>query len=102
MSFIGFVFACFVFASVFISDEGEPSRVCQAPFSMQAIISASFEVNVCVCVCVHCGVWGMQCGCSKIYLHSIRVSVFCKGSLNIPSVLTLLKDFSEIYNFEGK
>lgn len=60
MCFIGFVFACFVFASVFISDEGEPSRVCQAPVSMQAIISASFEVNVCVClsVCVHCGVVG--------------------------------------------
>lgn len=34
-----FVFACFVFASIFISEEGEPSRVCQAPVSMQAIIS---------------------------------------------------------------
>lgn len=61
MCFIGFVFACFVFAGVFISDEGEPRReprrVCQAPVSMQAIISASFEVNGCVvCVCVHCGV----------------------------------------------
>lgn len=48
-----FVFACFVFAGVFISDEGaqrrEPRRVCQAPVSMQAIISASFEVYVCVC-----------------------------------------------------
>lgn len=40
-------FACFVFAGVFISDV-EPSRVCQAPVSMQAIISASFEVCACV------------------------------------------------------
>lgn len=49
MCFIGFVFACFVFAGIFISDEGAPRRVCQAPVSMQAIISASFEVYVCVC-----------------------------------------------------
>lgn len=53
MCFNGFVFACFVFAGVFISDEGEPRRkprrVCQAPVSMQAIISASFEVYVCAC-----------------------------------------------------
>ncbi len=58
MCFIGFVFACFVFAGVFISDEGEPRReprrVCQAPVSMQAIISASFEVYVCVC-------WACMC-----------------------------------------
>lgn len=40
-------FVCFVFASVFISDE-EPGRVCQAPVSMQAIISARFEVCACV------------------------------------------------------
>lgn len=52
MCFSGFVFACFVFAGVFISDEGEPRReprkVCQAPVSVQAIISSSFDVNVCV------------------------------------------------------
>lgn len=52
-------FACFVFASVFISD-GEPGRVCQVPVSMQAIISAPFEVCACVWarmhVCVHCGI----------------------------------------------
>lgn len=41
MCFAGFAFACFVFASVFISEEGEPSRVCQAPVSMQAIISST-------------------------------------------------------------
>lgn len=59
MCFIGFVFACFVFAGVFISDEGAPRRVCQAPVSMQAIISASFEVYVCVCrVCMRvCPLW---------------------------------------------
>lgn len=41
MCFAGFVFACFVFVGVFISEEGEPSRVCQAPVSMQAIISST-------------------------------------------------------------
>lgn len=53
MCFTGFVFACFIFVGVFISDEGKPRRkprrVCQAPVSMQAIISVSFEVSVCVC-----------------------------------------------------
>lgn len=49
MCFAGFVFACFVFANVFVSD-GEPSRVCQAPVSMKALISASFEVHVCLSV----------------------------------------------------
>lgn len=72
MCFAGFVFACFVFASVFISDEGEPSRMCQAPVSMQAIISVSFEVHVCVClsvyVCVHCGVWVCSVAALK-YTH---------------------------------
>lgn len=63
MCFSGFVFACFVFAGVFISDEGEPRReprkVCQAPVSMQAIISSSFDVNVCVCLmCMSvCSLW---------------------------------------------
>lgn len=62
MCFIGFfVFACFVFAGVFISDEGEPRReprrVCQAPVSMQAIISASFEVYVCVLSVYVCPLW---------------------------------------------
>lgn len=41
MCFAGFVFACFVFASVFVSEEGEPSRVCQATVSKQAIISST-------------------------------------------------------------
>lgn len=48
MCFSGFVFACFVFVGVFISDEGEPGRVCQAPVRMEAIISSSFDVYVCV------------------------------------------------------
>lgn len=51
MCVAGFVFACFVFANVFVSD-GEPSRVCQAPVSMKALISVSFEVHVCLSVCV--------------------------------------------------
>lgn len=51
-------FACFVFAGVFISDV-EPSRVCQAPVSMQAIISASFEVCACVWACMHVCVRGV-------------------------------------------
>lgn len=49
MCFAGFVFACFVFASVFISEEGEPSRVCQAPVSMQAIISSAPLKSMYVC-----------------------------------------------------
>lgn len=57
MCFVGFfIFACFVFAGVFILDQGEPGRepmrVCQASVSMQAIISASFHVRVCVVQCM--------------------------------------------------
>lgn len=70
---------------VFISDDRELkrklSRIYQAPVSVKAIISASFEVlNVCIqCVCgwVHCG--GVICGVAalKSTFSSIRIKVFC-------------------------
>lgn len=48
-----FVLACFVFVSVFISDEGGPRRVCQAPVSMQAIISPVLWSPMYVCKSAH-------------------------------------------------
>lgn len=72
MCFAGFVFACFVFASVFISEEGEPSWVCQAPVSMQAIISPTPLKSMYVWGNVHVlrahrGVWRTDRGRSDVH-----------------------------------
>lgn len=71
-----FEFACFVFASVFISDEGGPCRVCQTPVSMQAIISpVLWSPCMCarVCMCLYLlWCWGTTCGYSYIYFYYVR------------------------------
>lgn len=72
MCFAGFAFVCFVFVSVFISEEGEPSWVCQAPVSMQAIISPTPLKSMYVWGNVHVlrahpGVWCTDRG--RCYVH---------------------------------
>lgn len=83
-------FACFVFASVFISD-GESGRVCQASVSMQAIISAPFEVCACVWVCMHvCVRYGTGVCCMDVgkYRRVTRKRIFWKCAVRIKLVLT--------------
>ena len=83
---------------VFISDgepRREPRRVCQAPVSMQAIISASFEVHVCVLsvyvfvcarVCVEC-VCIYVCVCMRVSASIVCVSVHCGAGVRSVAAL---------------
>lgn len=78
MCFTESEFACFLFVGVFISDDRAKEKAeqnNQAPVSVQAIISVSFEVYVCVySVCMRVGsLWwcNMWCGRSEKHFSSI-------------------------------
>lgn len=89
-------FACFVFAGVFISDV-EPSRVCQAPVSMQAIISASFEVCACVWACMHVCVRGGIGECYvDVWVERCMTLKKEEGTFRVKLLFTLR--FSKIHN----
>lgn len=84
-------FVCFVFASVFISD-GEPGRVCHAPVSMQAIISAPFEVCACVWVCMQVCVCCGTGVCSVDVCKYRRITWENKYSANVQLGINWLRN----------